>query len=124
MLAILKNDKTLLELLLELKEKAGVCLSHRDKYGRSAAHYVVKPLIIGSFENVDFLKKLHANKFELNLDDNDGKTPADLAREQVSLQMLNALQKLKVMPVPTGGDISSKPEESQQVEEPTQIEQD
>jgi len=34
-------------------------LEHRDFEGKSAAHHLVNPLHIGSFENDEMLKKLH-----------------------------------------------------------------
>ena len=46
----LKNDRELLDLVLELKdEEAGASLEYKDKMGKSVAHYIVKPLIEGSY---------------------------------------------------------------------------
>jgi hypothetical protein len=70
MLAIMKNNIEDLEFLMTLKNgndkvKAGASLDHQDNYGMSAAHYVVKPLKFGSYENVDIMKMLHQHKFNL-----------------------------------------------------------
>ena len=77
MIAILKNNIKILNLLIELKKIAGANLSHQDKYFKSATHYVVNPLRIGSYENDTILKKLKEHKFEMNLKDSDGKSPID-----------------------------------------------
>jgi len=81
MVSIIKNNYKILDLLLELIKKAGVAKSLQDSYGKSAVHYVVNPLVIGSYENFRILKKLKENKFEMHILDNDGKSPIDYALE-------------------------------------------
>jgi hypothetical protein len=69
--AILRNDRTNFDMLLdvansintELKSKDRPelkdHLEHRDFEGKSAAHHLVNPIHIGSFENDEMLKKLY-----------------------------------------------------------------
>ena len=81
MISILKNNTKILDLLLDLKKIGGANYSLMDKYQKSAAHYVVNPLVLGSYENDSILKKLKENKFEMNLPDLDKKTPIDYTKE-------------------------------------------
>jgi hypothetical protein len=81
MISIIKNNFKILDLLLELIKKAGVNLSLQDIYGKSAIHYVVNPIVVGSYENFRLLKKLKENKFEFNILDYEGKSPMDYAQQ-------------------------------------------
>jgi len=74
--AIMKNNAMALKMLFENKSKLYLNVQGQDKAGRSAAHYVVNPVRFGSFENVEILRLLHAQGFNLNLKDAQGMTPA------------------------------------------------
>lgn len=74
--AIMKNNAMALKMLFENKSKLHLNVQGQDKAGRSAAHYVVNPVRFGSYENVDILRLLHSQGFNLNLKDAQGMTPA------------------------------------------------
>ena len=70
--------------MFTLSEKAGKDVEAVDNKGWTVAHYVVKPLIQGSYENQKMLKLLRDAKFEMNKPDHENMTPADYAKEQKS----------------------------------------
>lgn len=79
--AVIKNNENLVAFILSNKDNNGVEIDHRLPDGRTAVHLVVKPLGFGSFENLEILKMLHEHGFDLNIRDNEQKTPLDHAME-------------------------------------------
>lgn len=57
-------------------------------------HYVVNPIKFGSYENVEILRDLHKNGFDLSIKDSVGKTPGHYAADQESGVLLKELAKL------------------------------
>lgn len=74
--AIIKDNQMALQLLFDNKKALLVNTQGQDKAGKSAAHYVVNPVRFGSFENVDILKLLKQQGFNLKLKDAEGKAPS------------------------------------------------
>lgn len=97
MLSVMRNNTKIFEFVVSLSEKAGINLDAVDNEGKSAAHYVVNPLIRGSYENEKLLKLLKEAKFNMTIEDRDGMTPADYAGLQHTQKLLKAFQKLKIL---------------------------
>jgi len=94
--AAILNDMDSLELLLKNLSDSQFNPNAQDKAGKTAAHYVVMPLKVGSYENLQMLRALHRNKFTFSLPDNDGRMPIYYASTQESGVMLKELQKMGV----------------------------
>ncbi len=92
--AIMKNNEMVVKMLLENKKQLNPILNLQDKAGKSHAHYVVNPVRFGSYENVEILKLLHKYKFDLTLQDSQGKQSVHYASEQESGVMLSELARL------------------------------
>lgn len=74
--AIITNNEMVVTILLENKKALNFDTKGRDKAGKTAVHYVVNPIRFGSYENVNILRLLHKYKFDLDIPDENGKTPA------------------------------------------------
>jgi len=96
--AVLRNHTKMLEMLLGLVEEPGTFYDGADNFGKSAAHYVVCPLIRGSYENDKLLKTLHEAKFNMTEEDADGMAPSDYAQLQKTQKLYKMFQKLKIVP--------------------------
>ena len=68
-------------ILMDNKAALNVNTEAQDKAGKSPVHYVINPLPYGSYENVELLRLLHKNGFNLKLKDAHGRTPASYAAE-------------------------------------------
>lgn len=67
---------------------------HKDVNSRTPIHYVVRPLEMGSYENIEILKLLASKGFGVNEKDSMGKEPMFYAMDQDSGKMVNALLEL------------------------------
>lgn len=84
MLGAIRNHIKILEYLFSLSEIAGKEADAIDNKGWTALHYVVNPLLQGSYENEKMVKLLRDQKFKLDHSDDDGMTAADYAKKQKS----------------------------------------
>lgn len=91
MIAIEKNDESLVSLLIQHLKSSKV-KGNQDKDERSAIHWVVWPFIFGSFENSKILDLLLKNKFHFDLKDKFNRTPIDLALMQESGKMIKVFE--------------------------------
>lgn len=74
--AIIKDNEMVLKMIFENKKTQKVNTNAQDKAGKSAAHFVINPVRYGSYENIEILKLLHQQGFNLMLKDAQGQTPA------------------------------------------------
>jgi hypothetical protein len=58
MMHAIQSNNTLLVQFLSDNASNGLLINHKDKEGRTAAHYVVNPVAYGSYENVQILEIL------------------------------------------------------------------
>lgn len=91
MYAVIENKKYILNMINSNKNVLKMNLSGRDHSGKSAVHYAVNPILLGSYENVEILELLYKSGIDLNLEDAEGKTPAYYASLQESGVMLKKI---------------------------------
>jgi len=92
--AVMSNNLTLVELLINNREAGGLDPKVQDVAGKSAVHFVVNPVLFGSFENVNLLAKLAEAGYDLEARDANGKEPIEYAMEQQSGVLLKKLKQL------------------------------
>mmetsp|Transcript_40067 Transcript_40067/g.38593 ORF Transcript_40067/g.38593 Transcript_40067/m.38593 type:complete len:199 (+) Transcript_40067:1060-1656(+) len=89
------NKRKLTQFLLDRRVSSHLNVKVKDMVGKSVGHYVVCPLRFGSYENVQLLNMLNETNYNLNMEDNQGRTPFSYAQEQESGVMMNELMKMK-----------------------------
>jgi len=92
--AIMKDNEMVLKMIFENKKALKLNTDAQDKAGKSAVHYVINPVRYGSYENVEILRLLHQQNYNLELKDSHGQSPAYYASQQESGVMLKELAKL------------------------------
>ena len=85
----MKNNDAIARFILI--NPSGLNVDHRKPDGRTSVHICVRPLASGSFENVNLLKLLHEQGYDLAAKDNNQQTPLDTAMQMESKVMAKAL---------------------------------
>ena len=92
--AIMKDNEMVLKMIFDNKTQLKLNTNAQDKAGKSAVHYVINPVRYGSFENLEILRLLNQQNYNLELKDSQGQSPAYYASLQESGVMLKELAKL------------------------------
>lgn len=96
--AVMSNNLALVELLINNREAGGLDPKVQDVAGKSAVHFVVNPVLFGSYENTNILAKLAEAGYDLQARDANGKEPIEYAMEQQSGVLLKKLKQLTNRP--------------------------
>jgi len=95
---VMSNNLALAELLINNREAGGLDPKMQDVAGKSAVHFVVNPVLFGSYENTHLLAKLAEAGYDLQARDANGKEPIEYAMEQQSGVLLKKLKQLTNRP--------------------------
>ena len=78
--AIINNNQAVVDFILtNMNQGNSVIDQTQPLSGNTSVHVCVQPLLFGSYENVQILRKLKESGFDLSIRNNDGKSPLDFA---------------------------------------------
>jgi ankyrin repeat protein len=106
--AVITNNTLLVEFLLQNGPTGGLNKDVTDLVGKTAVHYVVNPVPLGSYENKKILNLLAKAGYKLEGLDNSKLAPIDYAKNQRSRVLLNELLKLTNKSPSTPSKIASR----------------